>query len=113
MRPPNCVALVAKTHWFVGGTVLISIFGIRWLVNQFPVDFTGRTWAITLGIAGFYLVTGTLVWFGLPFGRVFSRVCSLIYLVRPKLGPWLWQIMDSEEFRSHFKRGRENRANRE
>jgi hypothetical protein len=110
MRPPDSVALVAKTHWFVGGVVLVSVFAVRWLVSQFPVDFTVRTWAVTLGIAGTYLGTGTLVWFGLPFGRVLSRVCSLVYLVRPRLGPLLWQIMDSEEFRAHFEQNRPARS---
>ncbi len=103
-RPPDIVALVARTHWIVGGTILLSVLAVRWLVSRFPVDFTARTWAITLSLAALYLTAGTLVWFGAPFGRILSRVCSLIYLARPQLGPRLWQIMDSEEFRRHFGR---------
>ena len=103
-RIPAAVALVARTHWIVGGTILLYVVLVRWMVSHFPVDFTVRTWAITLGLAALYLTAGTLVWLGAPFGRMLSRVCSLIYLARPQLGPRLWQIMDSAEFRAHFER---------
>ena len=31
-----------------GGTILLSVLAVRWLVSRFPVDFTAPTWAITL-----------------------------------------------------------------
>ena len=69
-----------------------------------PVEFQAKTYLITLGMGALYALGGTLVWFGLPLGRSVSRVCGLIYLVRPNLGTRLWQIMDSPEFRDHFLR---------
>ena len=105
-RPHAHVALIARTHWLVGGTILASILFLIGLLQKFPVEFSGRTWAITLSLAALYLGTGTLVWFGAPFGRILSRVCSLIYLARPNFGLLVWQIMDSEEFRAHFARRR-------
>jgi hypothetical protein len=100
--PPACVALVARTHWVVGGVILVSIGLLRWIVEKYPVEFTTRTYAITGALAALYGITGTLVWFGLPGGRFLSRVCSLIYLARPNLGSHLWDIMDSAEFKTHF-----------
>jgi hypothetical protein len=102
-RPP-AVALVARTHLLVGATILASILLLRALVQKYPVEFSPRTYAITLSLAALYLLAGTLVWYGAPFGRILSRICSLIYLTRPQLGSRLWRIMDSEEFREHFTR---------
>ncbi|MEO5959473.1 MAG: hypothetical protein ABIZ49_03220, partial [Opitutaceae bacterium] len=59
---------------------------------------------ITGGLAALYLFAGTLVWFGAPLGRFFSRVCALLYLSRPRLGSFLWEVMDSDEFKAHFRR---------
>ena len=101
-RPPDCVALVARTHWVVGGVILGSIVFLRWIVEKFPVEFSGRTYAITGGLAALYGLAGTLVWFGAPGGRFLSRVSGLLYLARPSLGSLLWQIMDSAEFQAHF-----------
>ena len=70
--------------------------------EKFPFEFSVRTYAITGGLAALYGLAGSLVWFGAPGGRFFSRVCGLLYLARPKLGSLLWQIMDSAEFQSHF-----------
>ena len=100
--PPECVALVARTHWVVGGVILLSIGLLRWMVAKFPVEFTVRTYAVTGGLAALYGITGALVWYGVPGGRFLSRICSLIYLARPNLGSHLWDIMDSREFKEHF-----------
>ena len=101
-RPPACVALVARTHWVVGGVILISLGLMRWIVEKFPVEFSMRTYAFTSGITVLYGLAGTLVWFGAPGGRWLSRVCTLLYLARPSLGSRLWDIMDSAEFKAHF-----------
>jgi len=101
-RPPACVALVARTHWLVGGIVLVSLGLLRWLTEKFPVEFTARTYFIAGGFAALYCFTGLLVWCGAPTGRFFSRICGLIYLSRPRLGSHLWEIMDSHEFQTHF-----------
>jgi hypothetical protein len=104
-RPPPPVALVARTHWLVGAVIALSVVFLNALLQKFPVEASPRTYTITLSLAALYLGTGTLVWFGLPFGRFFSKVCGLIYLARPAFGSHLWNIMESEEYRSHFVRG--------
>ncbi|MSU25543.1 MAG: hypothetical protein EXS32_17185 [Opitutus sp.] len=102
-RPPDCVALVARTHWLVGATALVSFLALYLLVGRLPnVEFSSRTYTLALGIGLSYCLTGVLVWFGAPAGRFMSRVCGLIYLTRPRLGSHLWQIMDSAEFKAHF-----------
>ena len=103
--PPPCVALVARTHWTVALTI-IAAAGVGYgLTRRLPMfEFGPRTYAITGGIAGLYLLAGTLVWFGAPFGRLLSRICGLLYLSRPRLGSPLWETMDSAEFQEHFKR---------
>ena len=101
-RPPACVVLVARTHWVVGSVILLSIGLLRWIIENYPVEFGARTYAITGGLAALYGLAGTLVWLGAPGGRLLSRVCGLLYLARPRLGSDLWQIMDSAEFKAHF-----------
>src|SRR4051812_41983717 len=101
-RPPDCVALVARTHWVVSGVIVVSLALLRWVTIKFPIEFTTRTYAITGGLAALYGLAGTLVWFGTFGGRLLSRVCGLLYLARPRLGSDLWQIMDSAEFKAHF-----------
>ncbi len=103
-RPPGCVLLVARTHWLVGASILFFVVLLHLLTRRLPVAFEPKTYVITLGLGGLYLLGGTLVWFGAPLGRLLSRGCTLIYLVRPNLGSHLWRIMDSEEFKSHFAR---------
>src|SRR5450631_1997248 len=61
--PPDSVALVARTHWVVGGVILVSIGLLRWIVEKYPVEFSVRTYAITGGLAALYGLAGTLVWF--------------------------------------------------
>ena len=101
-HPPASVALVARTHWAVGASILGSILLLRWVTAKFPIEFAPRTYVITGGLAVLYGLAGTLVWFGTPTGRFLSRVCGLLYLARPQLGSRLWKIMDSEEFKAHF-----------
>ena len=103
-RPPDCVTLVARTHWVVGGVILISVGLLRWMVEKFPFEFGARTYLVTGGLAALYGLAGTLVWFGAPGGRLLSRVCGLLYLARPSLGSRLWEIMDSPDFKAHFRR---------
>src|ERR1043166_7786939 len=102
-RPPACVALVARTHWAVSAVILISIALFGGTAAKFPITFGPRAYAITGGLALLYGLAGTLVWVGTPAGKFLSRVCSLLYLARPQLGSHLWRIMDSEEFRAHFR----------
>jgi hypothetical protein len=104
-RPPG-VALVARVHWVVGGVIVGSTLFLRWLTEKFPFESSARTYVITGTLAVLYLLAGTLVWFGLPPGRLLSRFCSLIYLARPNFGSPLWRIMDSPEYRAHFVRPR-------
>ena len=103
-RPPDSVALVARTHWVVAVVILISIGLLRWMVEKFPFEFGARTYLITGSLALLYGLAGTLVWFGAPGGRLLSRVCGLLYLARPSLGSHLWRVMDSDEFKAHFTR---------
>jgi len=104
-RPPDSVAHVARSHWLVGAVALGSIALLHLLTRNLPrVAFGQQTYGIAIGIAMFYLATGTMVWFGTPLGRVFNHVCSLLYLVRPQLGDRIWRIMRSEEFKAHFSR---------
>jgi hypothetical protein len=104
-RPPPAVAYVARTHWVVGAIIVLSIGVLHLFVRQIPhVESTRSAYLITLGLAGLYLGTGTLVWFGTPLGRFCSRLCGLLYLVRPQLGDRLWRIMRSPEYKAHFAR---------
>lgn len=102
-RPPPPVALVARTHAFVGVVALVSVAMLHQFTRGLPYfEFGPRTYVIAIGIGALYCLTGALVWFGAPTGRFFSRVCGLLYLARPRLGSYLWQIMDSADYRSHF-----------
>ena len=95
--------MVARTHWLVGAAIFSFVGLLHVGTRGLPVEFGPKTYIITLGLGGLYLLGGTLVWFGAPFGQFVSRVCALIYLSRPNLGSNLWHIMDSPEFKAHFK----------
>jgi hypothetical protein len=102
-RPSPMIALVAKTHWVVGAVVLTSILPLYLFTRRLPVvEFTARTYIIASGLAGFYLLAGTLVWFGIPPGRLVSRIAGLLYLARPNFGSLLWDIMSSPDYKAHF-----------
>ncbi len=101
-RPPDAVVLIARTHWVVGGTSLVSIALLHASTRNLPIDFAPATYVITGTFAAVYLAGGTLVWFGAPLGRTVSRVCGLLYLARPRLGSRLWEMMSSPEYQAHF-----------
>jgi hypothetical protein len=102
-RPPTSVALVARTHGLVGGVALVSVAILHQFTRGLPYfEFGLRTYVIAIGISALYCVTGALVWCGAPTGRLLSRVCGLLYLARPRLGSYLWEIMDSAEYQAYF-----------
>jgi len=104
-RPPASVAHVARTHALVGATALVSVLALHLLTRGLErVEFGPRTYLLTLGFALTYGLAGALVWLGAPGGRLLSRVCGLLYFVRPPLGFQLAALMDSAEFRAHFTR---------
>jgi hypothetical protein len=103
--PPKCVALVARTHWLVGATIAVAIALLHVLTRNLPaIEFGLRTYILTGTLAILYLLTGTLVWFGAPLGRLLSRICCLLYLPRPSFGGRLWELMNSPEYQAHFRR---------
>ena len=104
-RPPRCVAVVARTHWLVGLAIVASVTVLHLITRNLPsIEFGRKTYLITGGLAALYVLAGTLVWFGAPFGKLLSRVCGLLYLPRPQFGGVLWDIMNSVEFKEHFAR---------
>lgn len=108
--PPQCIAFVARTHWMVGGVIVGAIALLHSLARKLPgIEFGPRTYLITGGLALLYLLAGTLVWFGAPFGPLLSRVCGLLYLSRPRLGSYLWETMNTPEFKAHFRSGQPKR----
>jgi hypothetical protein len=104
-RPPEAVALIARTHWVMSGVILALTLGLYIvLYNSAVLELSRRTYAVTLGLSALYILTGVLVWFGRPIGRPLNYVCSLLYLARPPLGLRIWKIMRSEEYQAHFRR---------
>ena len=104
--PPQCVKFVARTHWTVGTVVVVATALVAWAARNVPrIEFGPRTYVITGTLAAVYFLAGTLVWLGAPFGPLLSRVCSLLYLPRPQFGSYIWETMNSPEFRAHFRRG--------
>jgi hypothetical protein len=106
-QPPKHVMFVAQTHWVVGLIIGASILILHLMTRNLPgIEFRPRTYVITGLLGGLYFVAGTLVWFGLPFGRVLSRICGLLYLPRPQFGGRIWDTMNSPEYQAHFTRFR-------
>jgi len=104
-RPPKPVSFVARTHWFVGLTIVASIGVLHFITRNLPgIEFQLRTYIITGSFGALYLLAGTLVWFGAPLGRLLSRVCGLLYLPRPQFGGLIWDTMNSPEYQAHFTR---------
>lgn len=100
---PREVLLVARTHWTVGVVILVATALLWWITRRLPqIEFGPRTFVITGGLAALYLATGTLVWLGAAPGRLLSRVCTLLYLPRPSFGGYLWELMNTAEYRAHF-----------
>jgi hypothetical protein len=109
-QPPQSVAFVARTHWFVAFIIALSIAVLHLMTRNLPgIEFRPRTYAITSSLGLLYFVAGTFVWFGLPFGRVLSRVCALLYLPRPQFGGRIWETMNTPEYQAHFT-SRQHRA---
>jgi len=109
-RPPKPIAFVARTHWMVGIIIAASIVVLHVLTRNLPgIEFRPRTYVITGSLGALYVLAGTLVWFGLPFGRVLSRICGLLYLPRPQFGGRLWETMNSPEYQAYFTRRRRTR----
>ena len=105
--PPKSAALVARTHWIVGVAIVVTAGVLLLMTRNLPqIEFGPRTYIVTGGLALLYLLAGTLVWFGAPFGRLLSRVCGLLYLPRPQFGGYLWDVMNSSEYQAHFERKR-------
>lgn len=103
-RPPPGVVMVARSHWLVGAVIFFSIGLLYFFTRGWPVEIAPEAYRITFGLGALYATGGTLVWFGLPAGRLLSRVCGLLYLARPNFGSFLWNVMDSPEYRAHFQR---------
>ena len=107
-KPPRSVAIVARTHWAVGAVIVAATAILHALTRKLPqVEFGPRTLLIAGGLALLYLLAGTLVWLGAPFGKLLSRICGLLYLPRPQFGGLLWDTMNSPEFQAHFTRKHE------
>lgn len=104
-RPPEGVRFVARTHGVVGLVILGSLLPLHLITRGLPaIEFGPRTYAYAAALGLFYLLTAAMVWLGAPLGRVFSRVCCLLYLPRPSLGSRVWETMSNPEFREHFQR---------
>ncbi len=103
-RPPPSVALVARTHWFVAGVIVFCVALVHFSTRHLPIAFSTKAYAITLGLAGIFLLAGTLVWLGVAVGQPLSRFCAVCYMMRPKLTFHLWEIMKSPEYLAHFRR---------
>jgi len=102
---PREVVLVARTHWTVGVVILAATALLWWITRRLPqLEVGPRTLVITGGLAALYLIAGTLVWLGAAPGRLLSRVCTLLYLPRPSFGGYLWETMNTAEYRAHFAR---------
>ena len=105
MRRPASVVIVARTHWMVAGAILAATGVLHVFTRNLPrIEFGPRTYLIAGGLAALYLLAGLLVWLGTPLGPLLSRVCALLYLPRPQFGSYLWDLMNSAEFRAHFRR---------
>ena len=99
----SSVVFVARTHWVVGVVIVGTMALFRYITRDLPqIEFGPRTYAITGALGVLYLLTGTLVWFGAPPGRLLSRICGLLYLARPQFGSYVWDTMSLPDFKEHF-----------
>ncbi len=109
-RPPAPVILVARTHWLVAGVIVLCVALVHFSTRHLPIAFGPAAYGVTLGLAGTFLLAGTLVWLGIPAGRPLSRLCALCYMMRPRLTFHLWDIMKSPEYLAHFRRASDSAA---
>lgn len=104
-RPPAEVVFVARTHGFVGLVILAALPLLHGVTRDLPaIEFGVRTYAYAGALGGFYLLTAGLVWWGVPVGAVFSRLCGLLYLPRPAFWSRVWETMGTPGYRAHFQR---------
>ncbi|MBI4622191.1 MAG: hypothetical protein HY736_03085 [Verrucomicrobia bacterium] len=104
-RPPEGVALIARTHWLTSGVILFCVGLLHVILRSSSVfTLTSNTYIYGGGLSFLYAATGFMVWTGTPPGRFFSYACSLLYLARPPLGLQIWRIMRSSEYKAHFER---------
>jgi hypothetical protein len=99
------VQLVARSHWLVGGVIVAAIALVHLITRDLPIAFSPRAYQLTGGLAALFLLTGTLVWFGVAPGQLVSRICAFFYLIRPGLCFRLLEAMRHPEFVAHFRRG--------
>lgn len=101
-RPPAPILLVARAHGLMGATIFAAIGILHFITRNLPIAFSpfAYTFGLTLGAA--FVLTSTLVWFGLAPGPALSRACSLLYLIRPPLYFALLAASKTPEFKAHF-----------
>ena len=104
-RPPASVAFVARTHWIVAAAVAFAMLPLHWIGQRLPgFEIVPHTYVIVACAGSTYALTGTLVWLGAPLGRTLSRICTLLYLPRPRFGSFVWDTMNRADFQAHFSR---------
>ncbi len=103
-RPPAPVVLVAQAHAAVGAAAAV-VGGLAHLFTlAAPIQFGPRAYLFAGAMAALYLGTAALVWFGGPGGPALSRMCALLYVMRPRFCGLVFDLMRTEEFRAHFGR---------
>ena len=101
MSRPPIVVFIARTHALVGVVILASVVILHVVVSRLPrLQVESQTYAVTLGLACLYGLAAAAVWRGWRGAGILSRLCGLIYLVRPGLGDRVWTGMRSPEFRT-------------
>ena len=101
MSRPPIVVFIARTHALVGVVILASVVILHVVVSRLPrLQVEWETYAVTLGLACLYGLAAAAVWRGWRGAGILSRLCGLIYLVRPGLGDLVWTGMRSPEFRT-------------
>jgi hypothetical protein len=99
LRPP-IVVFIARTHALVSVVILASVVVLHVVVSRLPrLEVEPKAYAVTLGLAGLYALAAAAVWQGWRGAGFLSRLCGLIYLVRPGLGDLVWTGLRSPEFR--------------
>ncbi len=108
-RPPASVVLVAQAHGAVG-VAAAAAGGLAHLFTlAAPIEFGSRAYVFAGAMAALYLGTAALVWGGGRGGPALSRLCALLYVIRPRFCGLVFDLMRTEEFRAHFARPRSPR----